>query len=448
MRRLRMTAVVLALCSCFVEASPLEIPLGSAPEVDGAFDPSEWSDATTVEFTVNDGVIDVRVHLVHDDEQLYVAFEYVVNPDAELIIPEILIDPNNGKSQDWADDDWWFHVSAQNCDAQGEYDNYGRCGLARPAWLGRPNFAPGSASVPLDAIEIRIPFSMVGIAPGEPFGLSLTVNAWPSDTRGYWPDGGSIESPATWGEAVLVAGSDDTSAASAVEVRYLGANGWAMTIGERVLIFDYQEDTDPAPPSRSERDLAHGYVDPDELAGYDVYVFVTHSHFDHYDRVIHRWANQLETITYLFGWEAGTNPEHYCLDEWREHASVDGIEIYTIYSHHSGVPEVAYLILVDDLVIYHNGDYKADYEDDFAYLRTITDRIDVAFLIGHPVEDHQYFQQVLLMDELFDVAAIFPMNREGEAYRCHEYAGLLAEHGVESTVIVAETRGDVFTVER
>ena len=80
--------------------------------------------------------------------------------------------------------------------------------------------------------------------------------------------------------------------------------------------------------------------------------------------------------------------------------------------------------------------------------RSITDRIDVAFLIGHPVEDHQYFQQALRMDELFDVATVFPMNREGEAYRCHEYAELLAESDVGSTVIVAETRGDLFTLER
>ncbi len=243
-------------------------------------------------------------------------------------------------------------------------------------------------------------------------------------------------------------GNDDPLAVSTVEVRYLGANGWAVTIGERLLIFDYQEDTDPAPPPRSERNLAHGYVDPNELIDYDVYVFVTHSHFDHYDRVIHRWANQLERITYLFGWEAGTNPEHYYLDEWREHVSVDGIEVYTIYSHHSGVPEVAYLVQVDDLIVFHNGDYKADYENDFTYLQTITDRIDVAFLIGHPVEDHQYFQQALRMDELFDVATVFPMNREGEAYRCHEYAELLAESGVGSTVIVAGTRGDLFTLER
>ncbi|MBU0596080.1 MBL fold metallo-hydrolase [Candidatus Bipolaricaulota bacterium] len=233
-----------------------------------------------------------------------------------------------------------------------------------------------------------------------------------------------------------------------VEIRYLGANGWAVTIGSRMLIFDYQEETDPSPPSRTSRDLAHGYVRPDELAAYDVYVFVTHSHFDHYDRVIYEWEDQLESVAYLLGWAAASNPEHHCFDERRESASIDGIDIHTIYSHHSGVPEVAYLVAVDGLLIYHNGDYMAEYEEDFSYLRTITERIDIAFLIGHPFEEHQYFQQALQMTGLFDVGSIFPMNREGEAYRCRDYAELLAEHGVDARVVVAETRGETFALER
>jgi len=236
--------------------------------------------------------------------------------------------------------------------------------------------------------------------------------------------------------------------ASTVQIRYLGANGWAVTVGERMLIFDYQEETDPAPPPRSERGLANGYVEPTELDGYDVWVFVTHSHFDHYDRIIHSWADRLDPVTYVFGWEADTNPEHHYMDEWREHMAVDGIEIYTIYSHHSGVPEVAYLVLVDGFVIYHNGDYKADFESDFVYLRTITERIDIAFVIGHPDEEHAYFEQTVRMSELFDVVYLFPMNREGEAYRCHEYAALLAAHGAEGTVAVAEARGELFELER
>ncbi|MFC2099280.1 MBL fold metallo-hydrolase [Candidatus Bipolaricaulota bacterium] len=248
--------------------------------------------------------------------------------------------------------------------------------------------------------------------------------------------------------AIFGSASSGTYASREVEVRYLGANGWAVIVANRVLIFDYQEQTDPSPPPRSERNLANGYIQADELAGYDVSVFVTHSHFDHYDRVIHGWEAELESVKYFFGWQAGTNSDHLYLDEWRESAAVGPMEVYTIYSHHSGVPEVAYLVLVDGIAIYHNGDYKADFEADFAYLRTLTDRIDIAFVIGHPFENHQYFQQAVLMADLFDVASIFPMNVEGEARRCHETADLLADAGVESTILVAESRGEMFVLEQ
>ncbi len=215
---MRSRARILALCGLLLAGAavaalaaqdaeslvPLGIPFGSAPTVDGVFDAAEWSAAATVGLLANEGTIDVRVHLVHDGEDLYVAFETIANPDDELLIPEILIDVEDDRSEGWSDDDWWFHVSAQNCDARGGYDDYTRCSLTRPSWLGRPNFAPSPRSVPLDAIEIRIPLSMLALMVGETFGLGVTANAWPSDTRGYWPETASIVSPETWGAAVLL----------------------------------------------------------------------------------------------------------------------------------------------------------------------------------------------------------------------------------------------------
>lgn len=194
----------LMLCGSSVGATLLEIPSGSPPDIDGVFRPSEWQDAAIVELSTADERVEVRVHLIHDEEQLYVAFQTGENSDRELVIPEVLIDPDNAKHAEWGDDDWWFHVSAQNCDCRGGYDDYMQCALTRPGWLGRPNCAPDPHSVRLDAIEMRISLSMVPLSSGSPFGLALEVNAWPSDTRGYWPAGASIESPVTWGEAVLL----------------------------------------------------------------------------------------------------------------------------------------------------------------------------------------------------------------------------------------------------
>jgi len=245
--------------------------------------------------------------------------------------------------------------------------------------------------------------------------------------------------------------ANDTVAQSApvAKVWYLGANGWAVRINEKVLVFDYQDWTDPDPPAAGEaRDLEHGYIDPNELRPFDVYVFVTHSHQDHYDPVIYDWRERLDRITYVFGWMAGNNPEHHYMVGQRDYKEIDGMRIYTIYSHHSGVPESAFLVMVDGYTIYHNGDYMADYEEDYEYLRTITDHIDIAFVIGHPDEGHQYFAQAKLLDELFHPTYMFPMNREGEAFRCNEFSMMLAKHGVKSSVVVLEKRGDDYMCPR
>jgi len=86
----------------------------------------------------------VRVHLVHDGDRFHIAFESVENTEGELVTPEALIDPDDSRIEARSHDDWWFHVSAQDC-----------------------------------------------------------------DTRGYWPEDASIESPATWGEAVLSEGDEE-----------------------------------------------------------------------------------------------------------------------------------------------------------------------------------------------------------------------------------------------
>jgi L-ascorbate metabolism protein UlaG (beta-lactamase superfamily) len=241
------------------------------------------------------------------------------------------------------------------------------------------------------------------------------------------------------------AGPPDVSA----RVWYLGSNGWAVTIGEKLLIFDYQEMSDPHPPAAGEaRNLERGYIDVDELQAFDAYVFVTHSHQDHFTPLIFEWQDRVDRITYFFGWEAGNDPEHHYLVGPRATTQVGDMEVYTINSHHAGVPEVAFLVKVDGYTIYHNGDYRAEYVQDYDYLRTFTDHIDIAFVIGHPFVDHPYYQQAVRLSELFDPTYMFAINREGEEFKCRQFADLLAENGVEANVIAGERRGDHFACPR
>jgi len=230
MRILLSLALVFWSAGAACGAEVLGIPQGAPPSIDGLFTGPEWDGAATVEFTAAAADVRVRVHLKHDGESLFVGFEYPEYPAGELVIPEILIDPDNGKAAMWESDDWWFHVSAQDCEAQGAHDDYSRCGVSRAEWSGRPNFLPGSHSVPLDAIEIQISLDLAQLAPGRVFGLALTVAAWPSEARGYWPERATIENPSTWGEAVLLG---EAGLTSLVEGAAFGhGESWSVDIAD------------------------------------------------------------------------------------------------------------------------------------------------------------------------------------------------------------------------
>ena len=194
---------------------------------------------------------------------------------------------------------------------------------------------------------------------------------------------------------------------------YLGHCGYAVRTESHLLVFDYQEERDGQQPKTkpSRRSLDAGWVDPAEIKDLKVRVFVSHSHGDHFDPVIFGWKETVADIAYHFGWQASGDPSYHYFVGPRAELESGGLEIATINSHHSGVPEVAWLVKVDGLVIYHNGDCQPDdaaAEHDF--LKTRTDRIDLAFVFPVIKEGEKYTVQERDFFKKFRVGAAFPMH--------------------------------------
>jgi len=202
-------------------------------------------------------------------------------------------------------------------------------------------------------------------------------------------------------------------------VWYLGHCGYAVRTASHLLIFDYQEQRDGRQPkSRPERpSLAAGWIDPSEIKDLKVRVFVSHSHGDHYDPVILTWKAGVPDIAYHFGWKAADDPSHRYLVGPRAELESDGLEIATINSHHSGVPEVAWLVKVDGLVIYHNGDCRPDDPvAEHGFLRTKTHVVDLAFVFPVTAPGEKYTVQEEDFFSKFRVKQAFPMHaRAGDS---------------------------------
>jgi L-ascorbate metabolism protein UlaG (beta-lactamase superfamily) len=196
-------------------------------------------------------------------------------------------------------------------------------------------------------------------------------------------------------------------------VWYLGHCGYAVRTRNHLLIFDYQESRDGQQPKQrpAQPSLAAGWIDPDEIKALKVRVFVSHSHADHYDPVIFGWNKTVPDIAYFFGWKAADDPAHNYLVGPRAELRSAGLDIATINSHHSGVPEVAWLVKVDGLVIYHNGDCQPNEpSSEFDFLKTKTGRIDLAFVFPVFEAGEKYAVQNLDFFGKFDVRAAFPIH--------------------------------------
>jgi hypothetical protein len=197
------TGASLGLPGCSSSGNqPLEIPFGAAVNVDGVEDEGEWNDASTALISVP-GEVEATVYAKHDGANLLIAFRYSFSGDEDVWVPEVLVDVDHDRASDWQGDDWWIHVSAQDCAVSGAYDIWTVCGIVQPDWEAVPNFVPSPHTVPIDFFEIRFPLSKAGLSVGSTIGLAYRLRHSTSASDGYWPASALIESPSTWGTAVL-----------------------------------------------------------------------------------------------------------------------------------------------------------------------------------------------------------------------------------------------------
>lgn len=198
--------VVLALAACVWGAEEqILIRPGTAPNLDGRVELAEWCDASGVRFCVRDD-LEVQVLFKHDATFLYFAFAYGGNAAGVLAMPEIAIDTALGGGTTWAADDWWFHVSATDCEAKGLFGIYTACALDHGDWSGVPNFSRSKNPSAINQFEIRIPLAKLGLSVGNSIGIAFCVLD-PTEHRSTWPFAASFASPATWGRAALVGGT-------------------------------------------------------------------------------------------------------------------------------------------------------------------------------------------------------------------------------------------------
>jgi hypothetical protein len=196
MKRIIILSIALALhISC--NAQMINIPLGSKPVVDGNFSTGEWDDAAQANIYVQTDWI-VTVFYKHSDTSLYFAFTDVKGVFGERY-PDVLLDVQNNKSPGWTEDDWWLHVSYNDCESSGEYNLWSSCQPTQQGWSANnfPLAAPGT-------IEMEVTYQKIGLVSGtnDTIGIALEVSDTYTDYH-YFPWTANIGNPSTWATALL-----------------------------------------------------------------------------------------------------------------------------------------------------------------------------------------------------------------------------------------------------
>jgi L-ascorbate metabolism protein UlaG (beta-lactamase superfamily) len=219
---------------------------------------------------------------------------------------------------------------------------------------------------------------------------------------------------------------------------YLGHSGWAIKTKNHLLIFDYWERVKP----KDSRSLSRGTINPKEIKDQRVLVFVSHAHGDHFDPVIKKWRKKVKDITYIFGWQKKES-DAVCFEFKRQKKKVGDVEIQNIVHDYDQIPESAFLVNVDGLVIFHSGDhgngpppFRPLFLDNIKYIKEKAPEIDLAIIPLFGEEFH--------VAEQLNATFTFPMHEGGRESRYKKFAAAAKEMKIDTQVICAERTGHRF----
>jgi L-ascorbate metabolism protein UlaG (beta-lactamase superfamily) len=171
-----------------------------------------------------------------------------------------------------------------------------------------------------------------------------------------------------------------------MKIWYLYNSSFAVKINNKLLIFDYYNNL----PYDTVESLNGGVIRPEDLKDLDVYVFVTHRHHDHYNKVIYTWQeeNIAHKITYILSHDiedVTCNNVHFL--EPHQDCMIDDLRILTLKSNDEGI---SFYIQVDEVNLFHSGDLNwwrwEEESDEWKNRIEVLYKTEIGKLKGLPME--------------------------------------------------------------
>ena len=195
-----------------------------------------------------------------------------------------------------------------------------------------------------------------------------------------------------------------------MKITYLDHSGFAVEYKKYVLIFDWYKGKLPEFDSEKE-----------------IYVFSSHSHYDHFDRKIFELENIYPNVRYVLSADITEKPvpsKVWFVIADKEYR-IGNLKVQTLHSTDAGV---AFLVYVDDRIIYHAGDlnwwhweeegteYNQQMKEDYQNALRLMEgeHVDVAFVPVDPRLEDAYYWGIDWYMRHTDTERVYPMHMWGQ----------------------------------
>lgn len=206
-----------------------------------------------------------------------------------------------------------------------------------------------------------------------------------------------------------------------IDIWYLYHSGFAIKTLHHFLVFDYY----PGNTKTFWGDLKDGLLNPIDLKEENLFVFSSHSHYDHFNKNILELKDHVDHIHYILSDDIAISNQFDKLNILKVHPyqsyQCEDLSITTLRSTDAGV---AFLIKVDGITIYYAGDLNwwhwngeeqrinktmgEDYKHEIDSL--IDKHIDIAFVPLDPRLEEHYILGVDYVMNTLHPDHLFPMH--------------------------------------
>jgi L-ascorbate metabolism protein UlaG (beta-lactamase superfamily) len=239
-------------------------------------------------------------------------------------------------------------------------------------------------------------------------------------------------------------------------IYYLFHSGFAVEIGEFFLVFDYF----PHEAEGGGKGMSEGVLTPDDFIGRsNIYVFASHSHWDHFNLCVFHWYKANSKIRYVLSSDISKKVsrrlsiprESVIMVEPYETIREEGLTVKTYGSTDVGV---SFLVKTNGLSIFHAGDLNwwhwaeestteelMDAEAEFKAEigRLAGERLDMAFFPVDPRLGRDYYRGGEYLIKTLSPKVFFPMHFAEKLGITQEFADRFSKG--ETRVIVINKRG-------